>query len=59
VAGMTESLRGLARLSVSELQQLGEQGRRFVEQRYDIRVLNRELLTVAQQAMSTAATVKV
>jgi glycosyltransferase involved in cell wall biosynthesis len=62
VAGMTESLRRLARLPVSELKELGEQGRRFVEQRYDIRILNRELLDVAQSwrdhAVSTAATVQ-
>jgi glycosyltransferase involved in cell wall biosynthesis len=48
VAGMTDSLRRLARLPVTELQELGAQGRRFVEQRYDIRALNREVLEIAQ-----------
>lgn len=65
VAGMTDSLRRLARLPVSELQELGEQGRRFVERRYDIRILNREVLDIArswregaQRVVSTAATVE-
>lgn len=47
VAGMTESLRRLSRLPANELQELGAQGRRFVEQRYDIRALNREVLDLA------------
>jgi glycosyltransferase involved in cell wall biosynthesis len=48
VMGMTDSLRRLSRLSVDELEALGAQGRRFVEQRYDIRSLNREVLDIVR-----------
>lgn len=48
VGGMTDSLRRLSRLPASELQTLGAQGRQFVERRYDIRALNREVLDIAQ-----------
>jgi glycosyltransferase involved in cell wall biosynthesis len=55
VAGMTDSLRRLSRLPVSELKALGAQGRRFVEQRYDIRTLNREVLDIAQARRRNSA----
>jgi glycosyltransferase involved in cell wall biosynthesis len=53
VAAIKDSLRRLALLSVAELQALGAQGRRFVERRYDIRVLNREMLEIAQTRRRT------
>lgn len=56
VAGMTDSLRRLSRLPVSELEALGAQGRRFVEQRYDIRALNREVLDLVQARRRNPAT---
>jgi glycosyltransferase involved in cell wall biosynthesis len=47
VPGIVDSLRQLAKLSPDELRQLGAHGRSFVEHRYDIRALNRELLDTA------------
>jgi colanic acid/amylovoran biosynthesis glycosyltransferase len=44
VDGMAASLRALSLLPEEQLQTLGAQGRAFVEARYDIRKLNRELL---------------
>lgn len=47
VAAITDSLRGLSRLSTEECALLGARGREFVEARYDIRYLNRQLLETA------------
>jgi glycosyltransferase involved in cell wall biosynthesis len=47
VDGMVASLRALSLLSEQQLQALGAHGRAFVEARYDIRKLNRELLDTA------------
>ncbi|HEY5809992.1 MAG TPA: glycosyltransferase family 4 protein [Povalibacter sp.] len=47
VTGIVASLRALSQLSEEQLQSLGAQGRAFVEARYDIRKLNRELLATA------------
>ena len=47
VPGMVSSLQALAELSEPQLRALGALGRGFVEARYDIRVLNRELLDAA------------
>jgi colanic acid/amylovoran biosynthesis glycosyltransferase len=47
VEGMVAGLRKLARLTEQELRSLGAQGRAFAQGRYDIRVLNAELLAAA------------
>jgi glycosyltransferase involved in cell wall biosynthesis len=47
VNGIVTSLRALSKLSHEQLHSLGAQGRAFVETRYDIRRLNRELLATA------------
>jgi len=47
VEGMVASLRALAQLSEEQLRSLGAHGRSFVEARYDIRPVNRELLGTA------------
>lgn len=47
VAGVIDSLRRLSRLSAAECALLGARGREFVEARYDIRILNRQLLDTA------------
>lgn len=47
VDGMVASLRALSQLPEEQLQSLGAKGRAFVEARYDIRRLNRELLDTA------------
>lgn len=47
VEGMVASLRALAELSEEQLRSLGAHGRSFVEARYDIGPLNRELLQTA------------
>lgn len=47
VEGMVAGLRKLAGLSAEELSSLGAQGRAFTQSRYDIRVLNAELLAAA------------
>jgi glycosyltransferase involved in cell wall biosynthesis len=47
VNGIVSSLRALSLLTEKQLTSLGAQGRAFVEARYDIRKLNRELLATA------------
>jgi hypothetical protein len=47
VNGMVASLRALSKLPEQQLRSLGAQGRAFVEVRYDIRRLNREMLATA------------
>jgi glycosyltransferase involved in cell wall biosynthesis len=47
VEGMVAGLRQLVGLSEEELRSLGAQGRAFAQGRYDIRVLNAELLAAA------------
>ena len=49
VQGIFASLRALAALSEEQLRALGAQGRGFAETRYDIRVINRELLDAAMK----------
>ncbi|MFC4314343.1 glycosyltransferase family 4 protein [Steroidobacter flavus] len=53
VDGIVASLRALSRMPEEELQSLGAQGRAFVEARYDIRRLNRELLDTASASRKT------
>ncbi len=54
VDGMVASLRALSRLPEEQLQSLGAEGRAFVEARYDIRKLNRELLDIALASRKAA-----
>jgi glycosyltransferase involved in cell wall biosynthesis len=49
---MAQALQRLDDLTAAELAQLGRSGRDFVEQRYDIRNLNRELLATTLQVTS-------
>lgn len=49
VEGLVDSLLKVAQLSEEALRELGAKGRAFVEQRYDIRRLNAELIEVAMQ----------
>src|SRR5690606_35994343 len=49
VAGLVDSLLRVSKLGEAALRELGSKGRAFVEQRYDIRRLNTELVETAMR----------